>query len=120
MGHSGGRCWSLDEQRAAELPGECSPYLYKQLWANVSRHGNMQKVGQVGYLGGKENVCLRATGIGGTATPATSINVAAPMGEAGQFTGGAPRWLGLEHLSHEERSGEMGCSAWRRGSFGGP
>jgi len=42
------------------------------------------------------------------------------LGQAGQFTGGTPRWLGLEHLFHEERLGEVEYSAWRRDSFGGP
>lgn len=110
----------LDKQRSAELPGERSACLYKRLWANVSRYSNVQKVGQRGYLGSDKNICLGATGIRGTAIPAISISIAAPVGEAGQFTGGAPRWLGLRHLSHEERLGEVGCSAWRRDSFESP
>lgn len=61
VGHRSGKCWLLHKRRAAELLGECSACLYQQLWANMSRHGHMQKVGQAGYLG--RNICLGAAGI---------------------------------------------------------
>lgn len=120
VGHRSERCWLLDKQCAAELPGECFACLYKKVWANVSWHSIMQKEGLTGYLGSNENIFLRAAGIRGTATPVISITIAAPMGEAGQFTGGAPWWLGLELLFHEERLGEAGCSAGEETALGAP
>lgn len=59
----------------------------------MSRHGNMHKVGQTGYLGSNENIYLRTAGFRGMTTPAISTSVVAPMAEMGKLW-----WPGLDYL----------------------